>query len=52
MEEVEGVEDFGETSLAGDGGFVGGVVVVVMMMMIASTGWRGRVLGWWWSWRF
>lgn len=57
VEEVEGVEDFGETSLAG--GRVG--FVRFMMMMIASSGWRGRVLGMialccccccWRSWRF
>lgn len=37
VEEVEGVEDFGETSLAGGRvGFVG---------FNASSGWRGRVLG-------
>lgn len=58
VEEVEGVEDFGETSLAG-----GRVGFVRFMMMIASSGWRGRVLGMialccccccccWRSWRF
>lgn len=59
VEEIEGVEDFGETSLAGGRvGFVG------FMRMIASSGWRGRVLGMialcccccccccWRSWRF
>lgn len=41
VEEVEGVEDFGETSLAGGRvGFLG-----FMMMMIVSSRWRGRVLG-------